>query len=139
MTNPYQQSTAQITLYALGTTTLGGAGYGEGTYGYGAYGYGTGAGGGFITMGPQLARVWWLPEVIYCSTPSQSLSQFYLYRNGTAQANLIGWTLSGNGDQVPFIGGPLTSGEFLVGQWIGGDNGVQATMTITGQQQVPGA
>lgn len=143
MTTPNQQAGSsgrlQIPLYAMGIATIQGGAYGYGIYGYGEYGYGTGTPGASIQLGPAPARVYWMPDVIICTTLSvKNLSTFYLYRNGTSQAQLIGTSLNGNSDQVPFVGNPLTSGEFLVGQWIGGDNGVQATMTITGTKEVPG-
>ena len=132
-------------MWAMAVTTLAPVGsggalpYGSGAYGYGAYGTGQPLqAGGFVILGPQPAKVLWQPETIYCSTPSNTLSQFFLYRNGLAQAQQIAATLNGNADQVPYIGNPLSTGEFLVGQWVGGDSGAQATMTITGTQKVPG-
>lgn len=136
--SPFNLNTMQLPLYEISNAIIQGGAYGYGIYGYGEYGYGSGSPGASIIMGPKLARVWWLPDTILCSTPSQALSMFYLYRNGTSQAQLIGTSLNGNADQVPFTGTPLTSGEFLVGQWVGGDNGAQATMTVTGSKQVPG-
>lgn len=125
-----------LDLYEIGSVILGGnSAYGYGTYGYGLYG---GNVGGQIRLGPLIPRVLWTPGSIIISTPSNNLPQFFLYRNGTAQANLIGASINGNSDQVPFVGTPLSAGEFLVGQWVGGDPGVQATMVVTGSKRVPG-
>lgn len=124
--------TLPLYVVALGSL-LGGQIYGAGIYGAGSYGMG-------ITIaqaGPQAAKEIWLPETILISTPSQAIPQFFLYRNTPMQANLIGASINGNADQVPFVGNPLSPGELLIGEWLGGDAGAQAIMTVAGTKRVP--
>jgi hypothetical protein len=126
-----------LPLFALASCTLGGGPYGSGIYGKGLYGKGAVA-GGVCQTGPSAAREIWSPSLIVISTPSNTLSTFFLYRNTISQPNLVASSINGNSDQVPFAGTPLYPGELLIGEWVGGDFGVQATMTVTGTKNVPG-
>src|SRR6516165_2629296 len=127
----------EVTLFEVGMVNLVGSGnYGEGNYGAGDYG--SGGGNTFLRLGPGYAGVQWSPGTIIVSTPSQNIPQFFLYKDIISQETLLGSTINGNSDQVAYGGPPLYTGHTLIGMWIGGDAGVQATMTITGTKRIPG-
>ena len=126
----------ELALYEVAYTILNGDGvYGDGIYGAGSYGS---VGVALARAGPGPAGVQWIPTYIVISTPSQSIPQFFLYANYIDQSTLIAATINGNAYQVPYAGPNLYTGQSLIGRWLGGDAGVQATMTITGTKKVPG-
>jgi hypothetical protein len=118
-----------------GSGSSGGSLYGYGLYGYGLYGYGSSLPGnvtGQCQIGPQVPHTWWTVTSVVIATASVNLSTFYLYRNSVLAANLVGTSLNGNADSVAPGTTPLTAGEILIGVWLGGDNGVQASMVLLG-------
>jgi len=126
----------QLSLFEMGMVFLLGDGnYGDGIYGAALYGVG---GNASLRMGPGYAGEQWQPSTVAISTPSQNIPQFFLYHTMISQETLVGSSVCGNSDQVAYAGGPLTTGRDVIGVWIGGDPGAQATMTITGTKIVPG-
>lgn len=110
--------------------------YGAGLYGYGLYGYGISTPGnvtGMIQIGPLVPHTWWTVSSVVIATASvNNLSTFYLYRNAISTGSIVGTSLNGNADTVAPATPPLTAGESLIGVWIGGDNGAQASMVLLG-------
>jgi hypothetical protein len=96
-------------------------------------------GSGTITLGPNITGVIWTVTLVACATTSTvNTPVFNLYQSINPDPTMfLGGTYSGNNDEYTPILVTLYSGQGMTGQWVNGDAGATATMTLTGTQQVP--
>jgi hypothetical protein len=95
-------------------------------------------GNGTVQAGPQIPGVTWTVTLAACTTASVvNTPVFNLYLGDPIPQNNLGGTYSGNNDEYTPLSAVLPNGQYMTGQWTGGDPGALATMTLTGTQQVP--
>ena len=96
------------------------------------------SGNGVVQLGPGIPGVTWTVTLAACaSTSITSTPIFNLYLGDPIPPNFLGGTYSGNNDEYTPLSAVLANGQYLSGQWIGGDTGATATMTLTGTKVVP--
>jgi hypothetical protein len=94
-------------------------------------------GNGTVQLGPGLPGVVWnLVQAACATTSTENEPIFNLYVGDAQPSNFLGGTFSGNNDCTD-LNQTLYSGQYLTGQWTGGDPGATGTMTLFGTQQVP--
>ncbi|HXO24752.1 MAG TPA: hypothetical protein VN870_09225 [Streptosporangiaceae bacterium] len=94
-------------------------------------------GNGTVQLGPTLPGVSWALVQAACATTStMNEPVFNLYVGDAQPSNFLGGTFSGNNDCTD-LAQTLYSGQYLTGQWVDGDPGATATMTLFGTKQVP--
>lgn len=91
-------------------------------------------GNGLVFLGPSNAAQVWKPSNAACAVSSNTKEpQFYLYNGRTIDpTRRIGGTWTGSNDADNLSGIVLYPGSVLTGQWIGGDVGAIATLSLTG-------
>lgn len=91
-------------------------------------------GNGLVFIGPTNTYQVWKPSSAACVVSSQnSEPRFYLYNGRTVdQTRRIGGTWTGSNDSTDLNGIVLYPGSVLTGQWIGGDPGATATLSLNG-------
>lgn len=105
------------------------------------------SGNGIAVCGPTGAGATWTPVQIGVNTTtnvSTPIATLYIgafmpvyalnIMISTAQISQIAATSAGNGDSIGLVGVIIPPGQALIVQWVGGDFGAQATMTVTGMQ-----
>jgi hypothetical protein len=99
-----------------------------------------GSGGGTARLGPLTARETWYPNnasVKANNNPTlEAQCNVYVGQSAT-QENFRDATFSGSsGDATGKIAGRLSKGDSVFAVWTGGDAGVQAYLTVTGEKDV---
>ncbi len=92
------------------------------------------SGVGTIRFGPGRPREKWTVTRVSCQASSNTKeAQFKLYRGSVGPGTFISGSVSGStGDTDDTLREALNSGEYLTGQWTGGDVGAVATVTYWG-------
>lgn len=106
-----------------------------------------GSGNGIAVCGPSGLGSAWVPAQVAVGTAtSVSTPVAYLYLGpllpvtalkallATSQVSQLGGTSNGANDSIGLLGIQVPQGQALIVQWLGGDAGTTATMTVTGQQ-----
>jgi hypothetical protein len=99
------------------------------------------SGNGSVSLGPRNVGEVWYPATVACSVAtnvSEALGYCYI---GVAMSAgvLVGNTASAStGDSDNLDGTPVYVGSFIWFQWLGGDVGELATLSVFGSRQVPG-
>lgn len=98
-----------------------------------------GSGNGTVSIGPTNAFQTWKPSNAACSVSSNSNEPVFVLYNGpsTDPATRIGGSYTGSNDNTDLSDIVLYPGTVLTGQWIGGDPGATATLSLTGTIEVP--
>lgn len=93
------------------------------------------SGMGIIRFGPGRPNEVWTVEQVSCRVSTQTLeAQFKLYRGSIGLASFISGSVSGStGDTNDTVNQRLNAGEYLTGQWTGGDVGAEAVMSFWGE------
>lgn len=95
-------------------------------------------GNGTLQIGPNIPGVTWAVTQMACFTTStENNPVFNTYLGSPIPQNFIGGTFSGNNDCNTGISIPLATGQYITGQWVGGDAGATGTFTVNGTQVVP--
>lgn len=99
-----------------------------------------GSGNGTARLGPLTAREVWYPDgcsVKANNTPTNEAQCSIFVGNTATQDNFRDQTFTGSsGDATDKIAGKLSKGGFVFAVWTGGDAGVQAYLTVTGEKEV---
>lgn len=101
-----------------------------------------GSGNGTVQLGPISAREIWYPSNAHVSANIGSVineAQCIVYVGTTVESNNFrDGTLSGSsGDSTDAINADqINMGEYVFAQWIGGDAGAIATLSVTGNKDV---
>lgn len=88
---------------------------------------------GIIRFGPGRPREIWTVQRVTCQVSSNTKeAQFKLYRGNVSSAFLSGSVSGSTGDTDDGLNEMLNAGEFLTGEWSGGDAAATATLTYWG-------
>jgi hypothetical protein len=95
-------------------------------------------GNGTVQIGPGITGVAWIiTQMATFTTSVENNPVFNTYLGDPIPQNFIGGTMSGNNDCNTGINILLNNGQYITGQWVGGDPGATATFTVNGTQTVP--
>lgn len=105
------------------------------------------SGNGLAVCGPSgVGNIWTPAQVAVSTSTSDSTPIAFLYLGpllplaalqalmNTAQVTQLGGTSNGANDSIGLNGVQVPQGQALIVQWLGGDPGATATMTVTGNQ-----
>lgn len=102
-----------------------------------------GSGAGTAQLGPAMPGESWQPaqaSVVCSAAVSTGTCQAQIYMGPAAsQAYYVDGTFSGDtGDTTDAVSGrTLYPGQYIFAVWTGGQPGATATLTVSGQRQVP--
>jgi hypothetical protein len=99
-----------------------------------------GSGNGTVQLGPLTAREVWYPDgcsVKANNTPTNEAVCQIFVGNTATQDNFRDASFTGSsGDATDKIAGKLSKGSYVFAVWTGGDAGVQAYLTVTGEKEI---
>lgn len=90
-----------------------------------------------VRIGPTRVQQYWKPSNVAVSSTSSSDTEARVYLGAATPSNLLAGSYSGNRDNAP-IAQPLGFGQVLTVVWSGGTPGATATVSVSGQMEVPG-
>ena len=99
-----------------------------------------GSGAGTARLGPTGSGVTWYPRVVGVRvTPATNSPQCRIYAGPSAtDDNFVDGTYTGNQNSSDAIDGQvLRLGQYVFAVWAGGDAAAQATLTVTGEKEIP--
>jgi hypothetical protein len=93
-----------------------------------------GSGNGIVTLGPRIGQRWNVLTAAVSIPNAVKIPQANIYIGGSASpGNLVDGTFTGNLDSTSKTANyQIPQQESIIAQWIGGDPGATATLSITG-------